>query len=234
MITKHIPNCLTLVNLLCGCMGIIEVVQNNAIEGAAVFIFIALIADFLDGFAARLLGVSSAIGKELDSLADCVTFGVLPAFIWCHILKEFSGVTGFKVYFGLIVALFSALRLAKFNIDTRQSDSFIGVPTPANAMFVLAVALNLINFSKDFFTQLFTNQWFTIGTILVSSYLMVAEIPLFAFKFKQYAWKGNQMRYGFIIFAILVLGLFQLMALPWIIMAYVILSIFLKWARIKV
>ncbi len=234
MITKHIPNCLTLVNLLCGCMGIIEVVQNNAIEGAAVFMFIALIADFLDGFVARLLGVSSPIGKELDSLADCVTFGVLPALIWCHILKEYSGATGFTVYIGLIVALFSALRLAKFNVDTRQSDSFIGVPTPANAMFVLAIALNLINFSKDFFTQLFTNQWFTIGAILLSSYLLVAEIPLFAFKFKQFAWKGNQLRYGFLIFAIILMGLFKLTALPWIIMAYVVLSLILKTARIKV
>jgi CDP-diacylglycerol---serine O-phosphatidyltransferase len=224
-IKAHIPNTLTLCNLLCGCLGLVEILQNKSIVGACILISFSLVFDFFDGFVARKLGVSSPIGRELDSLADMVTFGVLPGAIMCYILEHYAGFTTNWKYFPFLISLFSALRLAKFNIDTRQSDSFIGLNTPANTILIAAVALNLENHSTDLFTQLFFSQYFIIGFVLLSSYLLIAELPMFAFKFKNFAVKGNEIRFGFILFAIILLVIFKLVAIPWIIIAYIIVSI---------
>ncbi len=226
-IKKGIPNVLTLGNLLCGCAGIIEILQNYSITGACIFMLIALICDFLDGFLARLLKVSSPIGKELDSLADMVTFGVLPTMMLWSIMQEYAKIPLNTSYLAFFVACTSALRLAKFNIDTRQSDSFIGVPTPANAILIASIAYNLEQSSTDWLTHCFYYQHFVILFTLVTSYLLVAELPLFAFKFKNFGWKGNEIRFLFLIFAILLILILKFVAIPWIIISYIILSILL-------
>ncbi len=232
-IKKHIPNTLTLANLLCGCLAIIEVVQNKSIENACILMVIALVCDFFDGFIARLFKVSSPIGKELDSLADVVTFGVLPSFMVYFMMQKHANFSPNTAYIAFLIALFSALRLAKFNIDTRQSDSFIGVPTPANAILIASIALNLEYNSIDFLTNLFRNQYFTIGTTFILSYLLVAELPLFAFKFKNFKWKGNEIRFLFIIASLLLLLTFKLTALPWVVIGYILVSLFIHLVKKK-
>jgi CDP-diacylglycerol---serine O-phosphatidyltransferase len=232
-IKKHIPNMLTLGNLLCGCLAIIEILQNKSIKTACIFMVIALIFDFFDGFLARLLKVNSPIGRELDSLADMVTFGILPAFIMQFIMLNYAHLSQNLAYLAFSIALFSGLRLAKFNIDTRQSDSFIGVPTPANAILIASIALNIELGSSNFFTELFSNPIASIATTLIMSYLLVAELPLFAFKFKNFGWKGNEIRFLFIL-ATLALGLiFHIGAIPWIIVAYILISIILNFSKAK-
>jgi CDP-diacylglycerol---serine O-phosphatidyltransferase len=217
--------------LLCGCLAIVEVIQNKSIITASILIIIALICDFFDGFIARLLKVSSPIGKELDSLADVVSFGVLPAFILSYVIENHAGVTSELKYFPLLIALFSALRLAKFNIDTRQSDSFIGLNTPANTILISSVAINLENLSTDLFSNFFHNQFFIFGFVLLSSYLLVAEIPMFAFKFKHFKWKGNEVRFGFILLAIILISIFKIVAIPWLIVVYILTSVILNFQQ---
>lgn len=224
-IKKHIPNTLTLCNLLCGCLAIGQILVEKDLPTACIFMAIALVCDFFDGFLARLLKVSSPIGRELDSLADMVTFGVFPAFVLSYIFQNHARINSDLRYLPILIALFSALRLAKFNIDTRQSDSFIGLNTPANTILIASVALNLHNNSTDFLTNLFHNPTFLIAYTILFSYLLVAELPMFAFKFKNFGWAGNEIRFGFIAFALVMLALFQLVAVPWIILAYIIISI---------
>lgn len=228
-IKKHIPNLLTLCNLLCGCLGIVEIIQNKSIINASILIVIALICDFFDGFIARFLKVSSPIGKELDSLADVVSFGVLPAFILCYVIENHTGINTELKYFPIFIALFSALRLAKFNIDSRQSESFIGLNTPANTILISSIAINLENLSTDLFSSFFHNQYFVLGFVVLSSYLLVAEIPMFAFKFKHFKWKGNEVRIGFILFSIVLISFFKIVAIPWLIISYIIVSIILNF-----
>lgn len=224
-IKKHIPNTLTLCNLLCGCLAIQQILVEKDLPTACIFMAVALVCDFFDGFLARMLKVSSPIGRELDSLADMVTFGVFPAFILSYIFENYAGVTSELRFFPILIALFSALRLAKFNIDTRQTDSFIGLNTPANTILISSIALNLHYNSTDFLTSFFNNSAFLIAYTLLFSYLLVAELPMFAFKFKNFNWKGNEIRFGFLLFAVLLLAFFQLVAVPWIILAYILLSI---------
>ncbi|MES2796782.1 MAG: CDP-diacylglycerol--serine O-phosphatidyltransferase, partial [Bacteroidota bacterium] len=224
-VKKHIPNTLTLGNLLCGCLALVQVLQNKDIQLACLLMVISLVCDFFDGFLARKLNVSSPIGRELDSLADMVTFGVLPAAILSYIIEYQAGITSYLKFFPYLIALFSALRLAKFNIDTRQSDSFIGLNTPANSILIAAIALNLIHSTGDWLSSLFRNHYFVISFVIISSYLLVAELPMFAFKFKNFSWKGNEIRFGFLAFAALILALFQLVGIPWIILAYILLSL---------
>ena len=196
-IKKHIPNILTLCNLLCGCIALLEILVNKSVTGACILMACSLVFDFFDGFIARILKVASPIGRELDSLADMVTFGVLPATFINYIMLNYAHVSREYALFAFMITLFSALRLAKFNIDTRQSDSFIGLNTPANSILIASVALNLENFSTDILTLHFTNQYFLFGFVIVSSLALVAEIPMFAFKFKNFSWKGNEIRFGF-------------------------------------
>lgn len=229
-IKKHIPNALTCGNLICGTFGILYVFKGDLLT-ASILIGIALIFDWLDGFIARLLHVSSPIGKELDSLADMVTFGVLPAFMLMKLIEGSCtdgtctiGLGGFyKPYIALALPIFSALRLAKFNIDTRQSDSFIGVPTPANGMLVASLPF-IMTYQPEISQYLIQFNVLIIYSI-VMSYLLVAELPLFALKFKNFGWADNQIKYIFLILSVILLIMLKFVAIPLIIFLYILLSV---------
>lgn len=227
-IKKHIPNFITSLNLLCGCLAIVSAFNSNLIW-ASYLVAIAAVLDFLDGFAARLLKVHSEIGKQLDSLADMVTFGVVPAVIVFHLLKNNSSEYPFIQsnlwiqYLPFSIAVFSALRLAKFNIDTRQADLFIGVPTPANT--ILIASFPLIIQSDNFLTPVLLNPYFLISLSFLMSYLLVAELPLFALKFKNFHWADNKTRFCFLGISLLLLILFHVIAIPFIIFLYIFLSL---------
>ncbi len=221
-----IPNFITLGNLLCGCLGLIFVFEGD-LKMASYCIFIALVLDFFDGFVARLLKSASEIGKELDSLADVVSFGVLPAFMLFSILQKTDKIFEYQHYIALALALASALRLAKFNIDTRQSDSFIGVPTPANGMII--AALPFILPEAGILSHIFNNTYILIGYALLMSYLLNAELPLFALKFKDFTWANNSVKFMFLIFALILLIFFKVAALPLIILSYIVFSVFLNF-----
>ncbi len=230
-IKKHIPNLLTLGNLFCGCLAIIEILQNKSIEKACYLMVLALIFDFFDGFLARLLKVSSPIGKELDSLADMVTFGALPAFILQFLMITYANMALQSSYFAFLIALFSALRLANFNIDTRQNDSFIGVPTPANAIFIASIAYLVSLNSSDFLEKVVSNPINLIVLTIILSYLLVAELPLFAFKFKHFGLKGNEIRYGFIVLILILVLFFKILAIPVVICLYIFISILIFFLK---
>lgn len=240
-IKKHIPNLLTLGNLFCGTIATVFAVEGDFIM-AGLFVVIGILFDFLDGFVARLLKVSGELGKQLDSLADMVTSGVVPGVIMFKLLSE-SG--SFRVllertetmswigikfapiqFIGLFLTLGACYRLAKFNLDTRQSDSFIGLPTPAMSLFV--ISLPLINEYSDieFVKNLMSNHSFLITVTLVLTYLMNAEIPLFSLKFKDYSIQKNWIIYLFLISSLLLIFIFSYLSIPIIIILYVILSVF--------
>jgi CDP-diacylglycerol--serine O-phosphatidyltransferase len=237
-ITKNIPNTITLGNLLCGCLAIIKAFEGNLVW-AAYFVGIALVLDFFDGFTARLLKVASPIGKDLDSLADMVTFGVVPGIVMYHLLRqsiidpcmldlvwaatEFPGC--FVAYFGLIISIFSCIRLAKFNNDTRQSDSFIGLPTPANAMVICSIPL-ILEFQPNAVPFLM-NLYLLCLMSCIMSLLLIAEIPLFALKFKGFSWADsqNRLRFVFLGIAVILLATLHFVAVPLIILLYILLSI---------
>lgn len=229
---KHIPNCITLCNLLCGvCSVVVATTQFVNIEWAVILIFCGAVFDFFDGFTARLLKVTSPIGKELDSLADLITFGFAPAAITSAMILHILGyeslipddgtiietkdyVMAFVPY--LIVA-FSALRLAKFNLDERQTCSFIGLPTPANAIFFASFAFIP---ELDYFPAILL-----VILSVVFSFLLISEIPMFSLKFKNFSWTDNKIRYIFLILSVILLAIFQLQALTIIIICYILLSV---------
>ena len=215
-IKKHIPNTLTLGNLAAGCIGLVACAKGD-LKMASYMIWIAAFFDFLDGFAARALNVSSPIGKELDSLADMVTFGLLPSFMLYSMLENLS--SGPWAYIAFVLALFSALRLAKFNIDTRQANGFIGMPTPAAAFFVSGLAFwsqqNLIFHSFE--------GLITISILLAA--LLVLPIPMLALKFKDFSFKNNFYRYMVVIISLVLLVSLGFRSFPIIIMAYLALSL---------
>lgn len=225
MIRRNIPNALTCGNLLCGCIGVVEAFHNNLLL-SCVLIGIALIFDFLDGFLARLLKVTSPIGRDLDSLADMVTFGLLPAIILYQLLMQsIPDLLGiWKAYPAFIIAIFSAIRLAKFNNDPRQSDSFIGVPTPANAMLIASLPL-IVHTESDFWKDIIINTNHLLILAAVMSYALVMELPLIALKFKSFGWKGNEARFILIGVTVLLLATLKFLAVPAILIVYVLLSI---------
>ena len=218
---KHIPNLLTILNLVSGCTGIVRVFEKGVNEGL-LFILLAVFFDFFDGFSARLLKVKSTMGKELDSLADMVSFGILPAIIMFHMLESSSEVFWLP-YISFLLAAFSALRLAKFNIDERQTEVFYGLPTPSNALFI--ASLSFINFVQ-------TPVFLVIITLLFSL-LMVADIPLFSLKFNSLRWKGNEVRIIFLLASLLLFLFFQVVAIPIIICFYVLTSVILNVFSVK-
>ena len=179
--------------------------------------WLAMIFDFLDGFTARILKVHSEIGKELDSLADMVTFGVLPSVMVYHLLLPVSSyfLIPFAAY---LIAVFSALRLAKFNIDERQTTTFIGLPTPANALFISS-----LYFVFQQFTML-NNEFFIVGIIIIFSFLLVSPLELFSLKFKSFGWRDNVVRYIFLLMSITSLLFLKTIAIPLIIIIYLALS----------
>lgn len=233
-ILKGIPNFITLMNLLCGCLSICFLFSDLPIVSAGM-IFLAAVFDFFDGFAARLLKVQSKIGGELDSLSDVVSFGVAPAFILYNLIlhshgRQFYMLSGELELYSLIVfiiPLFAAYRLAKFNVDTRQTTSFIGLPTPATGLLIASLPL----IKQQLFTDqsltymVFTNFYFYIGIAIVFSFLMVSEIPFFSMKFKNYKWKGNEFRWIILVVSIVLLIWLQCFAIPFILLIYIFLSI---------
>lgn len=223
-----IPNIITCLNVVCGCIAIVFAFKGE-LHIASYFIFGGAIFDFFDGFFARLLKSYSAIGKELDSLADVITFGVAPSAIVYIILRDLSECPCFNVgYFAFIITVFSALRLAKFNVDTRQSDSFIGLPTPANAIFFASIALLLKYFPENTIVQFIQNVYVILFLVIVFSFLLISEIPIFSLKFKSFTIKNNKIRYIFIAISLILLILLQLIAIPIIILVYILISLFIN------
>ena len=223
MIKKHIPNTITCCNLVSGCIATYWAFLG-ACDMALLFIVIGAVFDFFDGMTARLLHVSSPIGKELDSLADCITFGFAPSAIVFSHLSAVSVQQSIVPFFAFVMAAFSALRLAKFNLDERQTMGFIGLPTPANALFWGALITYVSSTDWCSTIQSYTYYiYIVLAMLAVSSYLLVSEIPMFALKFKTWGWKGNEVKYLFLITCIplLLLGYVGLAA---IIAWYVVLS----------
>jgi len=234
MIRRNLPNALTCGNLLCGCIGIVEVFHGNIIL-SCYLIGVALIFDFFDGFLARLLKVSSPIGRDLDSLADMVTFGVLPSVIVFQLLMQSTPQNMdelWKAYLAFPIAIFSAIRLAKFNNDSRQSDTFIGVPTPANALLIGSLPI-IVHQYGGIWEEIIVNTNNLLILTAVMSFLLVAELPLIALKFKTFSWKGNQIRYSFIILSLLLLIFFQILAIPTILLLYISLSVISNQTKIN-
>lgn len=220
-IKSRIPNAITLLNLLSGVIGIIWVINGNIVSGAY-FIILAAVFDFFDGFAARLLHVQGELGKQLDSLADLVSFGVLPGMILFQMAK-----VGIEIewlpYLTLIVPLLSAVRLAKFNLDTRQSDKFIGLPTPANALFISTLPFFAIQW--PWVGIWLTSPFFLIIIAWIFAILLLVELPLIALKFKSYSFAANKFRYGLIAIGLLLILSFGLAGIPILILAYLGLSL---------
>lgn len=220
-IKKHIPNTITCCNLISGCIATFWAFQGKC-EMALLFIVIGAIFDFFDGMSARLLGVSSPIGKELDSLADCITFGFAPSAIVYEYLRPDTELLPFVVF---IMAAFSALRLAKFNLDERQALGFIGLPTPANALFWGSLIVGAGDWMKSAPFISSNLSLVILAGSFISCYLLVAEIPMFALKFKHWGWKGNEIKYIFLLTCIPLLAFLSISGLAAIIAWYIILSI---------
>ena len=217
---KHIPNTITCCNLVAGCIATWWAFQGDYWM-ALLFIVIGAVFDFFDGMVARLLHVSSPIGKELDSLVDDITFGFAPSAIVFSYLCSFHQHIILLPFVAFVMAAFSALRLAKFNLDERQALGFIGLPTPANALFWGALIVGLQEWNIGFEGL----EWVIIAGVLISSYLLVAEIPMFALKFKTWGWKGNEVKYIFILSCIPLLLLMGISGLAAIIAWYILLSV---------
>lgn len=223
---RHIPNAITCTHLFSGCVGIVFAFHGN-LNFAAYAVFTAAFFDFLDGMAARLLKVHSEIGKQLDSLADVVSFGVLPSVIIYHLFylpDTSSNNTIWWFYSAFFIAVFSALRLAKFNVDMRQTNSFIGLPTPASAMLSASFPL-ILNQDNASFTGIILNPYFLIAYIVLNCWLLVAELPLLSLKFKNLGFNENIYRYVLLIFSVVCLVIFKFAAIPVIIFFYILLSI---------
>ncbi|MEJ6674048.1 MAG: CDP-alcohol phosphatidyltransferase family protein [Polaribacter sp.] len=239
---KHIPNLLTLGNLFCGAVAVMYAVQGD-FEIAGLLVVAGIIFDFFDGFAARVLGVSGELGKQLDSLADMVTSGVVPGIIMFYLISENQtgtemltnpvNVVNFIPFIGLILTLGAGYRLAKFNIDTRQSDSFIGLPTPAMSLFVISLPLILKYSESAFINNIIENTYFLILVTVALTYLMNAELPLFSLKFKEYSFKNNIVKYLFILISVFLILCLKVISIPIIIVFYVLLSIIQSYYKPK-
>ncbi|MEM9985096.1 MAG: CDP-alcohol phosphatidyltransferase family protein [Bacteroidota bacterium] len=236
---RHLPNAITLSNLFFGVLAIIAVTQGNW-QWTLGLVGLALMADFLDGLVARVLGVASPMGKELDSLADVVSFGVVPALVMAQLagladwLRDVPQASfSYWIYFDLIAALliapFSGLRLARFNLDTRQSDQFIGLPTPANAALVLSFWVISFTQPGHWLSEIFMQPGVVGGISLLLCYLLNAELPLLALKFKSLAWAPNRFRYLLIIGSVFCLVLFQALGVPLVFAWYLGLSLWANW-----
>jgi len=229
-IKKQIPNIITAANLFCGCLALTFIAKGE-LQIASLLVLGGAFFDFFDGMAARLLKVSSPMGAEMDSLADVVTFGVAPAYMAFELLQKGS-LPEWMPYLAFLIAVFSAFRLAKFNVDDRQTDSFIGLPTPANALFWISIPLMVWQTKSGFewidtssisyfFKKIPTIYFF----IFLLSYALVAELPLLSLKFKNLSWKGNENRFILLLASVLLIALFVFAAIPFILHLYFILSL---------
>jgi len=215
MIKKHIPNLLTCANLFSGCIGIIYAFKGD-LKTVAFFVIISGIFDFFDGFAARLLNVKSEIGKELDSLADVISFGLLPGVVMYQMLLNANA--GIWAYAGFLIAVFSALRLAKFNIDDQQTEEFIGLNTPMNTFFIISLPY------LTAYSDLLYNSYFLIALILLVCYLLVSKLKLFSMKMKQLSWESNKYKFIFLILSVVLLAFLKFAALPIVLLFYILFS----------
>jgi len=229
---KHIPNFITLLNLFCGCIAITFVVQQQ-FEMAFYFVCLGIFLDFFDGFFARLFQVASPLGLQLDSLADMVTSGVVPGLTMFYMMLEafglqisdpFSGQYALA-FLGFLVTLGSCYRLANFNIDTRQTDSFIGLPTPANALFILSLPLVVRHFDSFMLFELLSNYGVLLAISIGSAYILNAEIPLFSLKVKKLTFQDNKLTFFFLAVSLLLLVTLQYLGIPLVILFYIFLSI---------
>lgn len=229
---RHLPNVLTLGNLFCGTLAAIFAVERD-FNTVAVLVLIGIVFDFFDGFVARILGVSGELGKQLDSLADVVTSGVVPGIVMFQLLSEHDQsqrMFGIFPYLGLLLTLGACYRLAKFNLDTRQSDAFIGLPTPAMSLFVISLPIIASHSPIVVVQDLFSNTYVLVSISLLLTYLMNAEITLFSLKFKDFSMKNNRLTYLFLSSSLLLIILLQFLAVPIIIIVYVLLSIIINYA----
>ena len=236
-IKKHIPNAITLLNLASGLLAVIAIFKGYYDE-AFIFVSLGIFFDFWDGFFARKFNVSGELGLQLDSLADMVTSGVVPGLMLFklfeniqmdsaspYFLTDESWYMGFVPYLGFIVTLASAYRLAKFNIDTRQTDSFIGLPTPANALLIMSIPMIEYAGSFDWLVTALYNPFVLLGITVLSAYLLNAEIPLFSLKVKDFSLAHNKIQIVFLAVSVVLLLLLSFTALPVIILFYVLLSV---------
>ncbi|MEI6123023.1 MAG: CDP-diacylglycerol--serine O-phosphatidyltransferase [Bacteroidota bacterium] len=233
---KNIANYITCLNLLCGCVAIYYLYRGDFITGVFL-ILAAAVFDFADGFVARLLHVKSPIGLQLDSLADVVSFGVAPGVAMFQLITFGMHVWNFNLpsytpFIAFIIPVFSAWRLAKFNIDERQTDHFIGLPTPANALVIMSfLPLVARKFQSplfpfnDYVFYFITNPLVLIAAAITLSYLLVSNLPLFAMKFKTFGWRTNKIRYSFIIASVVLISLFYFVAIHFVIILYILLSL---------
>jgi CDP-diacylglycerol---serine O-phosphatidyltransferase len=231
---KHIPNTLTLFNLFLGCLSIVSAFEGSLLL-ASYLILIASVFDYLDGFSARLLKAYSPLGKELDSLSDLVSFGVAPSVIVYHLLKDalgFSANQGFidgNVILAIpfLIAVFSGLRLAIFNIDTRQTTSFIGLPTPANALFIVGLVLGLNSSYSCLFEVITSSPIALIVITIVLSALLVSPLPMFSLKIKGFSFKETWKQLILLIISVGLIVTTGLASLSAIILLYILISVVL-------
>ncbi len=247
-IKRHLPNFITLLNLFSGSIAVLLAVQNYFV-GAALFMFLGIFFDFFDGLVARKLNVQSALGLQLDSLADMVTSGLVPGVVMFKLLNLsvgnpisensdatwnytslFDGLQGYAplAFVGFFITLASAYRLAKFNLDEDQQSSFTGLPTPANALLILSLPLIMEFQNSNAINNVIINPWFLFVMTVLSCYLLNSKIKLFALKFKDWSFKTNAVRYIFIILSVIFIVVFKFLAIPLIIVFYVFLSLFSK------
>jgi CDP-diacylglycerol---serine O-phosphatidyltransferase len=238
-IKKHIPNALTLLNLLCGLLALIAIF-NSFYDHAFIFVSLGIFFDFWDGFLARKFGVAGPLGVQLDSLADMVTSGVVPGLLMFklfdtiqqnqpeYMLTEDTFYMGIIPYFGFLITLASCYRLANFNIDTRQTNSFIGLPTPANALLIISIPMIQYFREGEWIDVVLSNPYVLLGITLVSTYLLNAEIPLFSLKFKKLNWQEAKLQILFVLYSVIVLLVFNFLGIPLIIISYILLSLVLN------
>jgi CDP-diacylglycerol--serine O-phosphatidyltransferase len=235
-IKKHIPNAITLLNLLAGLLALIHAFNGNYNEAFSL-VCLGIFFDFWDGFFARIWKVQSPIGLQLDSLADMVTSGVVPGLVMYKMLgdiqenqsqynlTEDTYYMGVVPYLGFLITLASCYRLAKFNIDTRQTDSFIGLPTPANALLIMSIPMIQFHSEFEWLVDFLSNPYVLVGVTVLSSYLLNAEIPLFSLKVKSFSWEKYKMQVVFLILSLILIIFLEFIAIPIIILLYVILSV---------
>ncbi|UPQ79659.1 CDP-alcohol phosphatidyltransferase family protein [Flavobacterium azooxidireducens] len=239
-IKAKIPNFITLLNLLSGCIAVVFVARDQ-FELAFFFVCLGIFLDFFDGFFARLFKVQSPLGVQLDSLADMVTSGLVPGYVMYKLLLNFNKskelvsicerdykwleLDNLWPFLGFIITLGSCYRLAKFNIDTRQTDSFIGLPTPANALFILSIPLVIASTEITFLKEALTNSYILMVISILSVYMMNAEISLFSLKMKNFSWQNSKFQIIFLLLAVILIVTLKIVALPIIILLYVLMSV---------
>ncbi len=225
-IKAQIPNLFTMLNLFSGCVALV-MVADLKFELAFFFVSLGIFFDFFDGFFARKFGVAGPLGVQLDSLADMVTSGVVPGYVMYELLlnNNVFGPDSYLPYLGFIIALGACYRLAKFNIDTRQSDSFIGLPTPANALFFTSLPMLPLILHDNFGFYFAFNKATLLLLTVLSAYVMNAEIPLFSLKIKNFSFAKYKLQISFLVVSVLLLVFLQILAVPLIIVLYVLLSV---------